>query len=179
MNQDPSNKGERVPGPYQGAILEIAALLGDLIEFWGFRRPLGQIWTWLYFSPVPQSAVQLQEALGLSAGTVSTTLKELRHWGVVRLVPRPGKNADVFVAEHDVLPILLKVLRERELELISRAIRVLEAAAASAQAGAEGSFFAQRVFGLLNLTRAGYQLLSALLSLRAPDFEGLRRALFL
>lgn len=167
------------PSPHDEQIREIAALVGDLIEFWGFRRPLGQIWTWLYFHASPQSALQLQEALGMSAGTVSTALKELRHWGVVRLVPRPGKSADVFVSEHEVLPIILKVLRERELELISRAIRVLESAAKLAAEGPAGSFFSQRVSALLGLARAGHGLLSSLIGLRAPDFENLRRALVL
>ena len=168
-----------ISSAYAARVLELAGMMGDLMEFWGFRRPLGQAWTWLYFSGAPQSATQLQESLGLSSGTISTALKELRHWGVVKLQPRPGKNADVFIAEQDVLPILLKVLRERELELISRAIKALESAAQIKDASAEGQAFVQKVSRLLSVARAGYGLLSSLLSLRSPDFEGLRRSLTL
>jgi DNA-binding transcriptional regulator GbsR (MarR family) len=159
-------------------VLELSGLIGDLMEFWGFRRPLGQIWTWLYFSESPQNATQLQEALGLSAGTISTSLKELRHWGAVRLIPRPGKNADVFTVEQEILTVLLKVLRERELELVSRAVRVLEAATRS-KADAVSKNFNNKIEKLLMFARAGHTLLNSLLSLKTPDFEGLRRSLHL
>src|SRR5688572_30210744 len=157
-------------------VLELSGLVGDLMEFWGFRRPLGQIWTWLYFSETPQSATQLQEALGLSSGTISTSLKELRHWGAVRSITRPGKNADVFTVESEILSVLLKVLRERELEMVSRAIRVLESAVRSKVEGVTSQAFVAKIERLLLFARAGHALLSSLLSLRSPDFDGLRRS---
>jgi HTH-type transcriptional regulator, glycine betaine synthesis regulator len=167
---------DSISSTYSPQVLELSGLLGDLMEFWGFRRPLGQVWTWLYFSGSPQSATQLQDSLGLSSGTISTALKELRHWGAVRLHPKPGKNADVFTAEQDILPVLLKVLRERELELISRTIKALEAAAQRKDISVESQAFVQKVNMLLSVSRAGYGLLSSLLSLRSPDFDGLRRS---
>ena len=122
--------------------------------------------------------------LKLSAGTISTALRDLRFWGVVRTVTRPGKRAEHFTAETNLLPAILKVFRERELELIRRTIAVLEDTRTRALKRSNGAstralsgFVEHRLAQLLGLARLGHAALSSLVDLRAPDFELLRRAL--
>jgi HTH-type transcriptional regulator, glycine betaine synthesis regulator len=58
--------------------------VGRLMEFWGFKRNMGRVWTVLYLSPEPLTAGDLRDRLQLSSGAVSMTLTELLRWGTIR-----------------------------------------------------------------------------------------------
>lgn len=165
--------------PYIKLKNDLGDLLGDLMQFWGFGRPLGRIWAWLYLTPSPLTAKELQSSLSLSAGAVSMALKELKYWGVIKTLPQPGRKADQYTAETNILPVIIKVFREREMEFIQRALRVIEAAeqAVKETPGDKDlrAFFQYRLGRLMRLARMGQQLLSALLQLRSPDFEAIHR----
>jgi len=76
----------------------VSDVIGRLIEFWGFKRNMGRIWSVLYLSPDPLSAEDLRHALQLSSGAVSMTLSELSRWGVVRRVWLQGERKDFYTA---------------------------------------------------------------------------------
>jgi DNA-binding transcriptional regulator GbsR (MarR family) len=59
-----------------------ADAIGEVIEHWGFRKPLGRVWAVLYLQADPLSASDIAERLSMSAGSVSTTVAELQRWGV-------------------------------------------------------------------------------------------------
>src|SRR3954463_16350664 len=100
------------------AELEVADTIGRLMEFWGFKRPMGRMWTLLYLSPSPLGAAELGEQLKMSAGAVSMTLNELLKWGAVKKSWRPGERRDFYEAETSIGKLVQRVLRERELELV-------------------------------------------------------------
>jgi DNA-binding transcriptional regulator GbsR (MarR family) len=79
--------------------LLVSDAIGRLMEFWGFKRNMGRIWTILYLSETPLTAVDLRARLKISTGSVSMTIKELMHWGVVKKVWIQGQRKDHFVAE--------------------------------------------------------------------------------
>ena len=79
--------------------LLVSDAIGRLIEFWGFKRNMGRIWTVLFLSDRPLSAKELQVKLQLSSGAVSMTVNELGRWGVVKKVWIQGERRDYFVAE--------------------------------------------------------------------------------
>ncbi len=99
--------------------------VGDLIQFWGFKKLTGMVWCYLYLSPEPCSALEIREGLGISAGSVSMTLKELLHWGVVSRSTPHGERTQQFTAEGDLWKMVSKVLRERDLEQIERTLDTL------------------------------------------------------
>jgi HTH-type transcriptional regulator, glycine betaine synthesis regulator len=92
----------------------VSDVMGQLIEFWGFKRNTGRIWTILYLSPVPLTAQDLRRLLGLSSGAVSMMLTELARWGVVRKVWVHGERRDHFAAEVHLWRMITRVLSERE-----------------------------------------------------------------
>jgi HTH-type transcriptional regulator, glycine betaine synthesis regulator len=92
----------------------VSDVMGRLIEFWGFKRNTGRIWTVLYLSPVPLTAQDLRQLLGLSSGSVSMMLAELARWGVVRNVWVHGDRRDHFAAEVHLWKMISRVLSERE-----------------------------------------------------------------
>lgn len=94
--------------------------VGDVIEFWGFKRNHGRVWALLYIRREPMNSGQIQDDLELSKGAVSMITRDLEQWNVVRRVRRPESSAWHFVAEVDFTEMISHVLREREGELISR-----------------------------------------------------------
>ncbi len=160
--------------------------VGRLIEFWGFKRNMGRVWTVLYLSDEPLSATDLRERLHLSSGAVSMTLKELSRWGVVRKVWIQGERRDHFAAEGNLWKMVSRVFRERELVEVQEAIASLEGAlSALDERGVDGSPAEQqradvqreRIKRLLDLARLGRRLLDALLTEARVDATALARFL--
>jgi len=107
---------------WREAELRAADAMGRLMEFWGFRRHMGRLWTILYLSPEPMTTAELSETLQLSSSAVSLSLGELVRWGAVRKTWRPGERKDFYQAESNVWKLLRRVYERRELNLIREAI---------------------------------------------------------
>jgi DNA-binding transcriptional regulator GbsR (MarR family) len=106
---------------WRDAELRAADAMGRLMEFWGFRRHMGRLWTILYLSPEPMTTVELSETLRLSSSAVSLSLGELVRWGAVRKTWLPGERKDFYQAESSVWKLLRRVYERRELNLIREA----------------------------------------------------------
>ena len=106
---------------WRDAELTAADAMGRLMEFWGFRRHMGRIWTVLYLSPEAMTTLGLSETLQLSSSAVSLSLGELVRWGAVRKTWRPGERKDFYEAETSVWKLLRRVYERRELNLIREA----------------------------------------------------------
>jgi len=159
--------------PVTQAELEVADTIGRLMEFWGFKRPMGRMWTLLYLSAGPMAAAELGEQLKMSAGAVSMTLNELLKWGAVKKSWRPGERRDFYEAETSIGKLVQRVLRERELELVRQFAEALSNAETalprSAEAGSAPDFKRGRVHELQRLARLGETLLTALVAGKTVD----------
>jgi len=159
--------------PVTQAELEVADTIGRLMEFWGFKRPMGRIWTLLYLSPAPLGAAELGEQLKMSAGAVSMTLNELLKWGAVKKSWRPGERRDFYEAETGIGKLVQRVLRERELELVRQFADALSNAEAALPRQAEDAtapdFKRERVHELQRLSKLGETLLTALVAGKVVD----------
>lgn len=158
--------------PVTQAELEVADTIGRLMEFWGFKRPMGRMWTLLYLSPAPLGAAELGEQLKMSAGAVSMTLNELLKWGAVKKSWRPGERRDFYEAETSIGKLVQRVLRERELELVRQFGEALSNADAALPGSSNGSppdFKRDRVHELQRLARLGETLLTALVAGKVVD----------
>ncbi len=96
--------------------------LGTFFEAFGIRRNVGRIWAVLYLADAPLTQADLVEATGFSAGMVSESVKELLHWGAVRVVAVRGSRAIHYEALENLLRIVSTILNKRELEAV-RALR--------------------------------------------------------
>jgi DNA-binding transcriptional regulator GbsR (MarR family) len=161
--------------------------IGGLIEFWGFKRNMGRVWTVLYLSPDPLSSEDLRHALGLSSGAVSMTLSELSRWGVVRKVWIQGQRRDFYTAEVQLWRMISRVFNEREKSEVIAAIEAFEEAlrqldtirrtSGDAAARARAELQQARITQLLELARLGRRLIDALVSTAKVDAEPLVRFL--
>jgi HTH-type transcriptional regulator, glycine betaine synthesis regulator len=102
--------------------------VGNVIEFWGFKRNQGKVWALLYLRAMALTAAELEHELALSKGGVSMLLKDLERWGVVLRVRNPGDAAWRYSAEVDLLKMARRVIEEREFSFIERVRADLEEA---------------------------------------------------
>ena len=182
----PAKKGEKphdCKPLWREAELGVADAMGRLMEFWGFRRHLGRIWTVLYLSPEPLSTHELAEVLQLSPSTVSLCLAELIQWGAVRKTWKPGQRRDHFEAESSIWKLLRRVYERRELRLIRETQETFrEAERRLREAGphlglaerARVEYMVRRLSRLSALSRAGERLVRALVAGRAVNPSMLR-----
>ncbi len=166
----------------------VSDVVGRLIEFWGFKRNMGRVWTLLYLSPEPLSADDLRRLLGLSTGAVSMTLSELARWGVVRKIWVQGERRDFYTAEVQLWRMISRVWSEREKIEVESAIEAFEGALKELETMRRGASLdaatraridlqKERIGQLLELARLGKKLLDALLSTAKVDAEPLVRFL--
>jgi DNA-binding transcriptional regulator GbsR (MarR family) len=153
--------------------LEVADSVGRLMEFWGFKRPMGRIWTLLYLAPEALGAAEIGEALRMSAGAVSMAIGELVKWGAVKKSWRPGERRDFYEAETSIGRLVQRVLRERELALVRGFGEALEAALrglpSDRQKPGALAFKRERLAELRRLARLGESLLTALVAGKTVD----------
>lgn len=154
-----------------------AEAVADVIEHCGFRRALGRLWTALYVSPEALSANDLAERLQMSSGAVSTTVAELRRWGVIKRVWRPGERRELWEAESDLWRVVSNVVREREGLLAATSRGRLEAALATAEEGADESDApsVERLRSLVRFARTGEGLLARVAAMPPADLATLGR----
>ena len=176
-----------VPAARARAVALVADTLAELMRFWNFKPSMGRIWAVLYLSSEPLDAEQIEAASGLSAGQVSTTLQELQDWGVVRRLTREeGARRRLFAAETDILAMVARVFRQRELALVEQSIGRLEEALRILENEGRGDdahgvlqsrFLVHRVTRLLELARTGHGIVQQLARTGNADLSGIRDAL--
>lgn len=87
---------------------------GEMGTHWGANRSVAQVHALLYLSEAPLDAEAICEALGLARSNVSTALKELQGYGIVRRTHVPGDRRDHFVAETDLWTLFMAITAERK-----------------------------------------------------------------
>jgi len=143
-----------------------AEIIGDLVEQWGFNRQLGRVWCLLYLKSKPQSPSDLQEALNLSAGSVSSALNELQMWGVVKRLRVAGDRNFYFEPETRIWKSISNVLRVREIRILDEAQAGLSGLIESLQQrkDSEKEFQIKRVKQVRDAIETAHQLFNALVS---------------
>ena len=106
---------------------------GEMGTRWGINRTVAQIHALLYLSPKPLPAETLAETLGVARSNVSTSLKDLQGWGIVKLVHVLGDTRDHFEAMKDVWQTFSIVLDERKRREIDPTLGVLRDCIAEAE----------------------------------------------
>ena len=100
---------------------------GEMGTRWGINRTVAQIHALLYISPKPLNAEDIAETLAVARSNVSTSLKELQGWRIVKLVHVLGDKRDHFESMRNVWEMFRIVLDERKRrEKIAGRIAILD-----------------------------------------------------
>lgn len=98
---------------------------GEMGTRWGINRTVAQIHALLFLSPRPLPAESIAATLGVARSNVSTSLKELQGWGIVKLIHVLGDKRDHFESMKDVWEMFRVVLDERKRREIDPTLAVL------------------------------------------------------
>lgn len=111
--------------PWEALVVDA---VGNVIDFWKFKRNQGRVWALLYLRGRSLTAAEIQSALGLSKGAVSMLVRELEQWSVVVRVRSPRDNAWRYAAETELMKMIGRVVSERERSLVQSVREDLERA---------------------------------------------------
>src|SRR6266508_3289102 len=98
---------------------------GEMGTRWGVNRTVAQVHALLYISPQPLNADDIVETLDVARSNVSTSLRELQGWGIVRLAHVLGDKRDHFESIKDVWELFRTVLDERKKREIDPTLKML------------------------------------------------------
>lgn len=104
---------------------------GEMGTNWGVNRSVAQIHALLYLSDRPLHAEEISDTLSLARSNVSTALKELQSYLIVRRTHVAGDRRDHFLAETDLWELLMRISAERKKREIDPTIALLEELKAS------------------------------------------------
>jgi DNA-binding transcriptional regulator GbsR (MarR family) len=112
---------------------------GEMGQRWGVSRSVAQLHALLYLSDRPLAADEIAETLGLARSNISTGLKELTTWDLVRLTHLEGDRRDHFQAKQDPWDMLVTVAEARKRREIDPTLAILTDCVAEARADGQTS----------------------------------------
>src|SRR6266566_1114983 len=106
---------------------------GEMGTRWGINRTVAQVHALLFVSPNPLHAEEIANTLSVARSNVSTSLRELQGWGIVRVVHVMGDRRDHFESLSDVWEMFQIILDERKRREVDPTMKLLEECLAEAQ----------------------------------------------
>ncbi len=106
---------------------------GEMGTRWGINRTVAQVHALLFVSPKPLNADDIVETLAVARSNVSTSLKELQSWGIVKMTHILGDKRDHFESMKDVWELFRVVLNERKRREIDPTMQMLNECIAEAE----------------------------------------------
>jgi DNA-binding transcriptional regulator GbsR (MarR family) len=107
---------------------------GEMGTRWGTNRTVAQIQALLYLSPEPLRADQIVDALSVARSNVSTSIRELQGFGLVRMTHVLGDRRDYFESLHDVWELFRVIIEQRKQRELNPTLSMLRTAAEEVEA---------------------------------------------
>ena len=110
---------------------------GEMGTRWGTNRTVAQIQALLYLSPQPIRADEIVELLSVARSNVSTSIRELQSYGLVRMTHVLGDRRDYFESIHDVWDLFRVIIEQRKQRELNPTLTMLKGCATEVEAEAE------------------------------------------
>ncbi|MGA8311780.1 MAG: GbsR/MarR family transcriptional regulator [Terriglobales bacterium] len=149
---------------------------GEMGTRWGINRTVAQVHALLFVSPKPLHAEEIANTLSVARSNVSTSLRELQGWGIVRVVHVLGDRRDHFESVKDVWEIFRIVAEERKRREIDPTLRVLQECVGELKKSGPGSQYTrERLEEMLGFLTATTGLFEELIRVPAGALKGITR----
>lgn len=99
---------------------------GEMGARWCINRTVAQVHALLYISPEPLNAEQITETLSVARSNISTSLRELEKWGIIRRVQFMGDRREYFESMKDVWEMFQTIMDERKRREIDPTLALLD-----------------------------------------------------
>lgn len=106
---------------------------GEMGTRWGTNRTVAQIQALLYLSPKPLRADQICDLLSVARSNVSTSIRELQSYGLVRMTHVLGDRRDYFESIHDVWELFRVIIEQRKQRELNPTLSMLRRCAAEVE----------------------------------------------
>jgi DNA-binding transcriptional regulator GbsR (MarR family) len=127
---------------------------GEMGQAWGINRTMAQVHALLFIAPRALDAEEISQLLDVSRSNVSTSLRELITWGVVRRVHIIGDRRDRFEALKDVMETFRVIMAERKRREMDPTIALLERCVEEANSGGpDEAYTREQLEKMLEFTR--------------------------
>ena len=110
---------------------------GEMGTRWGTNRTVAQIQALLYLSPEPLSADEIVDLLSVARSNVSTSIRELQGYGLVRMIHVLGDRRDYFESVSDVWDLFRVILEQRKQRELNPTLSMLRTCAEEVDAEAD------------------------------------------
>ena len=105
---------------------------GEMGARWGINRTVAQVHALLFITAKALPADEIVDALSVARSNVSTSLKELQGWGIIRVVHVIGDRRDYFESMKDVWEMFRVIIEERKRREIDPTLILLRECVADA-----------------------------------------------
>src|SRR6201981_1836369 len=149
---------------------------GEMGTKWGINRTVAQVHALLYLAAKPLPADEISATLSVARSNVSTSLRELQGWGIVRVVHVLGDRRDHFETLKDVWELFRIVAEERKKREIDPTLRVLAECVKEVRAEPHGKAqTAERLEAMLQFLTAMSGLFEEVVRMPMPALKGVAR----
>ncbi len=149
---------------------------GEMGQAWGINRTMAQVHALLFVAPEALDAGEISDLLGVSRSNVSTSIRELITWGVVRRVHVIGDRRDRFEALKDVMETFRVIMAERKRREMDPTIALLEHCVREASAADPAETYTrEQLVKMLDFTRMVTAWYSQIDRLSTPALQRLFR----
>lgn len=101
-------------------LMDLGDQIGDFIEYWGFKKIHGQIWTHIFLAAEPIDSTTLVKRLNVSKALISLAIKDLLKYDVIQVVGKGTRRKILFQSNPDLIKVIIQVLRMRERKMLSQ-----------------------------------------------------------
>lgn len=102
---------------------------GEMGTRWGTNRTVAQIQALLYLSPRPLRADEIVDLLSVARSNVSTSIRELQSYQLVRMTHVLGDRRDYFESLHDVWELFRVIIEQRKQRELNPTLSMLRSCA--------------------------------------------------
>ena len=91
---------------YPSELDALAEQVGEFIQYWGFKKVHGRIWTHLWLSDHPLDAGDLGKRLQISKALVSMSIADLLEYDVIQEVGRGEQGTTLYRSNPDQTQVI-------------------------------------------------------------------------
>jgi DNA-binding transcriptional regulator GbsR (MarR family) len=126
---------------------------GEMGTRWGINRTVAQVHALLFLSSRPMAAEEIARTLSVARSNVSTSLRELQGWRIVRSVSVFGDRRQHFESMKDLWEMFRVILEERKKREFDPTIEVVRQCVAEAKkSSASDAYSRERMEEMLEFT---------------------------
>jgi DNA-binding transcriptional regulator GbsR (MarR family) len=111
---------------------------GEMGTRWGINRTVAQIHALLFLAPKPMPADEIAETLNVARSNVSTSIRELVGWGIVRPVHVLGERREHYESLKDVWEMFRLIVEQRKRREVDPTLQLLRQCLTDLSAGSGG-----------------------------------------